>query len=316
VRAVWLTAFGPPEVLVAGEAPDPEPGPGQVLIEVAWAGVTFVETMIRAGRSPQPGGGPELPAILGNAVGGVVSAAGPGADPDLVGQAVVAGLNGRGGYAERAVAAAEDAFPVPDGLETAHAVALLADGRTAVGLTTLVPPAPGQRVLVEAAAGGLGSLLVQLAAAAGAHVIAAASSESKLVQARALGAAETVNYAEPDWPAAVGAVDLVYDGVGGAIGAAALELVAPGGRFAMFGLASGTPTDTGPAAARGVTVTGFDQLGAIGARRHEFTRTALAKAAAGRLKPLVGHVYALDRAAAAHRVIEGRQVYGKALLFT
>jgi NADPH:quinone reductase len=317
VRAVWLTAFGPPEVLVAGEAPDPEPGDGQVLVETAWAGVTFVDTMVRAGRSPQPGGGPELPVILGNAVGGVVSAAGPGADPDLVGQAVVAGLNGRGGYAERAVAAAEDAFPVPDGLEPAHAVALLADGRTAVGLTTLVPPEPGQRVLVEAAAGGVGSLLVQLAAAAGAHVIAAASSGAKLEQARGLGAADTVNYAEPDWPLSVGGpVDLVYDGVGGEIGAAALELVAPGGRFAMFGLASGAPTDTAPAAGRGVAVAGFEQLRAIAGRRHEFTRTALAEAAAGRLKPLVGHVYALDRAAAAHRVIEGRQVYGKALLFT
>ncbi|MFL6073858.1 MAG: zinc-binding dehydrogenase [Mycobacteriales bacterium] len=313
MRAVWLTAFGPPEVLVAGEAPDPEPGDGQVLVETAWAGVTFVDTMVRAGRSPQPGGGPELPVILGNAVGGVVSAGAP----DLVGRVVVASLNGRGGYAERAVAAAEDAFPVPDGLEPAHAVALLADGRTAVGLTTLVPPEPGQRVLVEAAAGGVGSLLVQLAAAAGAHVIAAASSAAKLEQARGLGAADTVNYAEPDWPVSVGGpVDLVYDGVGGEIGAAALELVAPGGRFATFGLASGTPTDTAPAAGRGVALAGFEQLRAIAGRRHEFTRTALAEAAAGRLKALVGHVHPLERADAAHRAIEARQVYGKALLFT
>jgi len=312
VLAVWLTAFGPPEVLVPGEAPDPEPGPGQVLVETAWAGVTFVETMVRAGRSPQPGGGPELPVILGNAVCGPVSAG----EPDLVGKVVVASLNGRGGYAERAVAAAGDAFPVPDGLEPAHALALLADGRTAVGLTTLVPPRPGERVLVEAAAGGVGSLLVQLAARAGAHVIAAASSETKLARARALGAAETVDYAAPGWAVAVAPVDLVYDGVGGEIGAAALDLVAPGGRFAVFGLASGAPTDTAPAAARGIAVTGMDALRAIGARRHEFARTALAEAAAGRLEPLVGQLAPLERAAQAHRAIETRKVSGKTLLYT
>ena len=152
MRAVWWTGPGSPQTLQAGEAPDPVPGAGQVLIEVRFAGITFIETLVRAGRSPSSNLRP--PAILGNAVGGPVAAVGEGADPALVGRDVVAGTGGSGGYAQRALAATADVYAVPDGLDLADAVALLADGRTALGLHRNAAPQHGETVLVEEVTGG------------------------------------------------------------------------------------------------------------------------------------------------------------------
>ncbi|HEX6024361.1 MAG TPA: zinc-binding dehydrogenase, partial [Solirubrobacter sp.] len=191
MRAIWLREFGPPSVLEPGEAPEPDGGP---LIEVAYANITFVETQVRAGRAPFE---VTLPMIPGNGVGGY-----------LDGRRVVASLGGSGGYAERAVGV--EVFDVPKHRSLEDAVALLADGRTATLLADAAAIAPGERVLVLAAAGGVGTLLVQLAAAAGAHVIAAASTEAKREVARSLGAAETCGYDAPP-----PAVDVVFDGVGG-----------------------------------------------------------------------------------------------------
>lgn len=163
MRAVWLREFGGPEVLVPGAAPDPVPGEGQVLIDVAHANLTFVETQFRAtGRGPFAG---RLPMIPGNGVGGTVTALGPGADPGWLGRRVVSATGGSGGYAELAAVPAEGLHPVPDGLPLDAATALLADGRTARLLLETAAPAPGERVLVTAAAGGVGTLLVQLATA-------------------------------------------------------------------------------------------------------------------------------------------------------
>ena len=175
---------GGPEVLVAGEAPDPVAGPGQVLIEVELANITFVETQLRAGSAPFA---LELPAIPGNGVGGTVAAIGPGVDQELAGRRVVSSMGGSGGYAERAVVDAAGVIAVPDGLGLDVALALLADGRTAVSLVRAAAPQVGERVLVEAAAGGVGSLLVQLSAAQGAEVVAAAGGARKLELARELG---------------------------------------------------------------------------------------------------------------------------------
>jgi NADPH2:quinone reductase len=171
MRAVWLREFGGPETLVPGPAPDPVPGPGQVLVEVAHANITFVETMFRA-----TGFGPfaaSLPVIPGNGVGGTITAVGPGVDRALVGRRVVSATGGSGGYAERVVVDQSAPIPVPDGLPLDAAVALLADGRTALMLTRAAGLRPGERVLVEAAAGGVGGLLTQLAAAARARGVAA-----------------------------------------------------------------------------------------------------------------------------------------------
>lgn len=322
MRAVWLREFGPPEVLVEGTAADPEPGAGQVVVEATVSGITFVETQIRAGHPPSPALSPKLPVILGNGVGGVVVAVGAGADPGLLGQRVVTSTGGSGGYAERVAVDAGNLIPVPAALDLCQAVALLADGRTALALIEAATIVPGDRVLVEAAAGSVGSLLVQLARAAGAgSVIAVAGGARKLALARELGADVAIDYRQPGWAGEVqsatdgAGIDVAFDGVGGAIGRASFELMARGGRFMLFGLASGSFAEVSPAEAlaRDVTVV----RGAVApspARNRELAAAALAEAAAGRLRPTIGQTFPLGQAAAAHAAIEARTTAGKTLL--
>ena len=318
MRAVLLNEFGPPEVLVAGEVPDPVAGSSQALIDVELASVTFVETQVRAGRPPHPAMAPELPAVLGNGVGGTVAAVGKGVAPALSGARVISTTGGSGGYAERVAVPAAGMIPVPDGLALRDAVALLADGRTATSLVRGAEVRPGETVLVEAAAGGVGSLLVQLARNAGARVAAVARGRRKLRLAAELGAEVAVDYGEPGWVEhvrdEVGDVDVVFDGVGGEIGRAAFDLVGPGGRFCPFGLASGSFTVIPDelAAERGVTVV----RGAPPTPEdmQALTRSALAEAVAGRLRPVIGQTFPLARAADAHAAIEARDTVGKTLL--
>jgi NADPH2:quinone reductase len=198
VRAIVMTEFGPPEVLVDTEVADPRPGADQALIEVEYVNVTFVETQVRAGRAPRASMLPELPVIPGNGVGGEVAAVGPGVEKGLAGKRVVSSTGGSGAYAERVAVDAERLIRVPDGVALNDAVALLSDGRTAVGLIDRAGLAAGETVLVEAAAGGVGSLLVQLARAPGAHVVAVARGPAKLELARELGAEVAVDYTDPD----------------------------------------------------------------------------------------------------------------------
>jgi NADPH2:quinone reductase len=318
MRAVWLKEFGPPEALVPGEAPDPVPGAGQVVVAVAFANITFVETQVRAGRSPFPLPPGALPMIPGNGVGGVVAATGNGADAALTGRRVVSGTGGRGGYAERAAVQAGGLVEVPEGLALDEAVALLADGRTALALARAARIAPGERVLVLAAAGGVGSLLVQLAQAAGARVLAAAGGPEKLRLARELGAEVTADYRQPDWPvalrAAAGGADVVFDGVGGPIGRAAFELLGPGGRMLSYGLASGEFTEVSEDEARARRVTIARGVPVTPDESTALTRAALGLAAAGRLRAVIGQRFPLEAAAAAHRAIESRATIGKTLL--
>ncbi|HEV7712488.1 MAG TPA: zinc-binding dehydrogenase [Asanoa sp.] len=311
MRVVWLTRFGDPSVLVPGEAPDPVPGPGQVLVDVAYANITFIETMFRArGFGPFKG---EFPMVPGNGVGGVVSAVGEGADPALVGTRVVTSTGGSGGYASRVAVDAAGLVPVPDGLDLDAAVALLADGRTALLLLRAAAPKPGERVLVEAAAGGVGTLLVQLAKAAGAAVTGAAGA-NKLELVASLGADRVVDYTVDGWSTAVGPVDVVFDGVGGAIARAAFDLLDRGGRMVSYGLSSGAWSDVTDeqAADRGVTVL----RGANGTpeQLRALTAEALRLAADGRLRPVIGQRFPLERAADAHAAIEARSTVGKTLL--
>jgi NADPH:quinone reductase len=307
VRAVVIREFGPPGVLRLAEVAEPLAGPGEVTVDVELAGVTFVETQVRSGHPPHPSMLPALPAILGNGVGGTVA-----------GRRVVASLSGTGGYAERAVAPAGQLIEVPDRVPLRDAVALLADGRTALALTELAAPRPGDTVVVEAAAGGVGTLLVQLARNAGARVVALASTDGKLTLARELGADLAVSYAEPGWEQrvrdAVGDVDVVFDGVGGSIGRAALGLLRPGGRFCPFGMASGSfaPAPPDLVAARQVSVLRAAIPDA--ALRTALARAALAQAAEGRIRPVIGQELGLARAGAAHAAIEARATTGKTLL--
>src|SRR5918998_1619523 len=317
MKAVWLEEFGGPGVLVAADAPDPVPGPGQALIEVSFANITFVETMFRAS-----GFGPfetELPMIPGNGVGGVVASVGVEADDRLIGKRVVASTGGSGGYAERATVDAEWLVEVPEGLELEDAVALLADGRTAMMLVRKAGLHEGEQVLVEAAAGGVGTLLVQLARAAGARVVAAAGGACKVEVARGIGVEVAVDYRESGWAErvreSVGAVSVVFDGVGGDVGESAFGLLDRGGRMVRFGMASGEwATISDVAAGRGVELISLSRL-APGETR-AFTGDALAEAAAGRLRPVIGQRFPLDRAADAHAAIESRATVGKTLLVT
>jgi NADPH2:quinone reductase len=313
VRAVVMREFGPPEVLEPAEVDEVRAGPGEVVIDVEIANVTFVETQVRAGKAPHPSMLPALPAILGNGVGGTVAGAGPAA-----GRQVVASLNGTGGYAERVVVPSARLIEVPDGVALRDAVALLADGRTALALAGRAGLRAGETVLIEAAAGGVGTLLVQIARNAGARVVALASQPRKLAIARDLGADLTVDYSRDGWDKqvrdAVGEVDVVFDGVGGDIGLAAFGLLAAGGRFCPFGMASGSfaPVTAELAQARQVTI----RAGAAASPEElaELTRTALAEAAAGRLRPVIGQEFELSAAASAHAAIEARTTIGKTLL--
>jgi NADPH:quinone reductase len=316
VHAVVMREFGPPEVLEPAEVDEVRAGPGEVVIDVEIANVTFVETQVRAGKAPHPSMLPALPAILGNGVGGTIAGTGPATSG--AGRRVVASLNGTGGYAERVAAPAARLIEVPDGMALRDAVALLADGRTAFALADRAGLRAGDTVLIEAAAGGVGTLLVQIARNAGARVVALAGQPRKLAIARDLGADLTVDYSRDGWDKqvrdAVGQVDVVFDGVGGDIALAAFGLLAAGGRFCPFGMASGSfaPVTAELARARQVSV-----LAGAAASPQELAalvRTALAEAAAGRLRPVIGQEFELAVAAKAHAAIEARTTVGKTLL--
>jgi NADPH2:quinone reductase len=323
MRAVRVREYGPPKVLVAEELPDPRPHAGQVVVDVAAIGVNFMDTRLRAGTFAGSGG-PAPPFVPGNEVGGVVTEVGPGAAPTLEGRRVVTGTGGRGAYAERVAVAADGLVEIPEELEIETAVALFAQGRTAVGLVRETRLAPGEHALIEAAAGGVGSLLLQLTSQAGATVIAACRGERKLEMARKLGAHVTVDYAQPNWVEQLryetddAGLDVVFDSVGGDTGRQAFSLLASGGRFAIFGFASGSPTEASTAEIlrRGVTVIGFGGPRLL--RRPEYAREleyeALREAAVGRLIPVVGQRFPLERAMEAHAAVEDRTTVGKTLL--
>lgn len=319
MRAVVMEEFGGPEVLRVRQVGDPVPGTGQVLVEVAYASITFVETQVRSGDGPF--GRPALPRTPGNGVGGRIVAVGAEVDPALVGTVVVTTTGGEGGYAELALARAEDAVPVPEGLELKDAVALLADGRTALLLHRQAKVRPSEHVLVEAAGGGVGSLLVQLAAAAGARVIGSARGAAKADLVTSLGAARYVDYSRPGWleevvEATGGAgLDLVFDGVGGRIGTEAAGALRDGGRVSVYGMASGAAAelDQDELRARSVAVIGLTAPPSP-AETRALIADALDLAAKGELRPVIGQVLPLEEAAAAHRAIESRATVGKTLL--
>jgi NADPH:quinone reductase len=322
MRAVWLREFGGPEVLVLGEAPDPVAGAGQVVVDVEFVNITFIETQFRATGSGPFGAKVTLPMVPGNGVGGIVASVGTdvaAVAPDLVGTRVITSTGGSGAYAERVAVDADAVFRVPDEVAMDTAVALLADGRTATMMTRAAGIRPGERVLVEAAAGGVGSLIVQLAKAAGARVVAAAGGARKGAVATDLGADVAVDYTDEGWAKrvrdAVGGVDVVFDGVGGAIARTAFELLDRGGRMVSFGLASGawSPVGEDDAAARGVTLV---RPSATPEDLRAYTESALAEAAAGRLRPVIGQRFPLAEAASAHAAIQSRATVGKTLLET
>lgn len=321
MRVVKAMRFGDPDVLVATEEPDPLPGPGQVVVGVAVVDTLFLETQIRRGL-----GGEYFPVtppyVPGGGVAGRVISVGDGVDPGWVGRAVVTRNNQSGAYAEWVLAPADALVPVPEGLGLPEAAALVHDGLTAMILLESAKIQPGEWVLITAAAGGMGILLVQLAHAAGAHVIAAARGMRKLDLAREHGADEAVDYTEPGWSdrvreVTVGVgVDVVLDGAGGQAGLDAFAVTRSGGRFSAHGTPSGAFTEIDPAEAkrRKVTMRGIQDVWVEPADMKRLTAQALAEAAAGRIKPVIGQTFPLERAADAHAAIEDRTAIAKTLL--
>jgi NADPH2:quinone reductase len=322
VRAVRVDRFGEPDVLVIGHADEPEPAPGQVLVDVRMAGVAYGDVMVRSGRYPLP-----LPWIPGLEVAGEVVAAGPGVDEPAIGQKVVATTAGQaGGYAERAAVTAAYAFGVPDGLALDAALAVFQAGALARGLLSAMGVRADDTVLVTAAAGRIGSLLVQSAKLAGATVIGAAG-RPKMAAVTGFGADHAVDYTTDDWPDRVRELtggrgaDLVLDAVGGATAAAAISAAADGnGRIGLYGYASGgwPPLDVQAIARRGLTLS--RPLGMVihkpDAEQRDDAEQALAAAARGELTPRIHARFPLERAADAHRELEARRSVGAIVLTT
>jgi NADPH:quinone reductase len=334
--AIRLHAFGPAENLVHEEVPDPEPGPGQVRIAVAAAGVHLVDTALREGMAGGPWATPELPTIPGREVAGTVDALGEGVEESWLGRRVVAHL-GRvpGGYAELAVTATGNLHPLPDGLAEDHAIAMIGTGRMTMGILRFAPGlTTGDTVLVLAAAGGIGALLVQYAKHAGASVVGAAGGPAKTAAVRDLGADLAVDYARPGWADAVRAdlgddrpATYLFEGVGGEAARAGLRLLAPGGTHLAYGWAShGLRSEDGAfahlpeaeAAERGITSTPvlgpalFEKIGGMENLR-VLEEESLSHAAAGTLTPLVQR-FPLAEAAKAHHALETRGTIGKVVL--
>jgi NADPH2:quinone reductase len=244
----------------------------------------------------------------------------------LVGKLVVALTKAGGGYGERVVSDATTAFPIPKGVSVEQAVGVFLAGRAAICILKTVQIEPGETVLITAAAGNVGSQLIQLAKAAGAGtVIGAAGGKEKLAVVSRLGADVTIDYSEDDWVEQVRnatggkGADVVVDAVGGTIGHQAFEVTANGrGRIVVYGSSSGTEATIGmhELAMRGVTVIGA--LGIAMTRTEQAiladAETALQEAAAGRLVAVIGQTYPLERAAEAHAAIEARKSIGKVLL--
>lgn len=320
MRAVKVNRFGEPDVLVIEDVADPEPAEGQVLVEVRMAGVVYGDVIVRSGRYPLP-----LPWTPGVEVGGTVVAVGPDVDTSLLGRMVVAATAGQsGGYAERAVAMATYTFPVPDGLALEVALAVFQAGAVARGLLSAMRLSGDDTVLVTAAAGRIGSLLVQLARSAGATVIGAASRD-KLTAVTEFGADHAIDYSATDWPGRVREVtdgrgaDLVLDAVGGETATAALAATADGrGRIGLYGFASGTwpDLDAQTIGRRGLTVSG--PLGMVfrksDTEQRDDVEQVLAATARGELTPRIHARFPLDRAADAHRELEGRRSVGAIVL--
>lgn len=331
MQAVRLHTFGPAENLTYEHTDDPVPGPGQVRIAVRAAGVHLLDTALREGMTgPYPAPTP-LPTVPGREVAGIVESLGEGTDPIWLGRHVVAHIgNAPGGYAELTVTEADKLHPVPDSLDDAAAVAMIGTGRTTLGILGFTPLGPDSVAVVTAAAGGIGTLLVQYAKNAGATVIGLAGGPAKVALVHANGADLAVDYTLPDWPRHVRThldalgrrATIVYDSVGSTTARAAVDLLGKGGQHIVYGWSGSGLHDGGPLtftddelATRSITsesVLGPAMTQRGGGLRALETR-ALAEAAAGRLRPAVQR-YPLAEAATAHRDLENRGTTGKVVL--
>ena len=318
-----LSRVGGPECLELAELPDPEPGPGEVLVAVRAAGVNYADVLIRSGKYPQP---PPLPYVPGHEFAGDIVAVGDRVDGVGAGGRVMAFTRGDGAYAERAVVPAANVVALPDDSDYAEGAGFLLTFLTAyIPLVRQIGIRPGQTVLVHAAAGGVGTAALQILRHFGATAIATAGSTEKLEFARSLGATTAIDYRREDFAARVReetngrGVDVVLDTVGGEIFEQSLRVLAPLGTLVAIGFAGGSwpQLDPGVVVGRNVTLVGFF-LGRLFRLAPDYvaqaTRELVELWASGAVRPIVTRRLPLAEAAEAHRLIESRRTMGKVVL--
>lgn len=320
MKAIVIEHTGGPEVLEWKDAGDPSSGPGQVVAEVAAAGLNFIDTYHRGGLYPM-----KFPLIPGVEGAGTIIEIGPAVEGIEIGDRVAWTLL-TGSYAEKVALTANRIVPVPDGVSLEVAAAVMLQGTTAHYLVTdTFPLSEGDRCLVHAGAGGVGLLLIQLAKTKGAEVFTTVGSEEKAELARGAGADHVILYRDVDFGDAVESVvgphslDVVYDGVGQAVFDRSLELLRPRGMMVQFGNASGAvePVEPLRLSRGGSLFLTRPTLGNYIATREELlgrTSDLFAWIEAGTLDVRIGATFPMEQAADAHRALESRQTTGKVLL--
>lgn len=319
-HAVVVRETGGPEVLQWESQEVPEPGPGQVRVELAAAGLNYIDTYFRTGLYPRP-----LPFVCGLEGAGTVEAVGPEVTSLSAGDRV-SWASVPGSYGQHVVGSAAQMVAVPEGVELTVAAAAMLQGMTAHYLVDGVrTTAPGDVALVHAGAGGVGLILTQLLKQAGATVIATCSTKEKEALSQAAGADHVIRYTERDFGAAVQEItggvgcDVVYDAVGVTTFEGSLASLRPRGLLALYGQSSGPPPafDLQRLNNQGSLFVTRPSLAHYTATREELERRAgdvLGAIAAGKLDIRIGARFSLDDAASAHRALEGRATTGKVLL--
>jgi synaptic vesicle membrane protein VAT-1 len=336
MKQIWITRTGGPEVLEVREAPDPEPGEDQVRIRVAASGVNFADTMARIGLYPDA---PKIPCVVGYEVAGTVERIGKRVTAFAEGDRVMA-LVRFGGYSDVVVAPAQQVVKIPNSLSFEKAAALPVNYLTAwIMLITLGNVQPGERVLVHAAAGGVGQAALQICKHRGAEVFGTAS-PGKHARLRELGCAHTIDYTSQDFAAEVArltggrGVDIVLDAIGGKALAKSYASLAPLGRLFSFGgsaFSSGGKRKLWTMASefigmpsfkpfdlmdknRGVFGVNLGHLWGETARTHALLKEVLALVEKGALDPVVDATFPFARAGEAHQHLSNRKNFGKVLL--
>jgi NADPH:quinone reductase-like Zn-dependent oxidoreductase len=331
MRAVEIPKYGPPEVLRVVEQPDPVPGPGEVLIDVAAAGVNFADTMARVGLYADA---PKPPMVVGYEVAGTIAAVGDGVDAARVGERVMAGTQ-FGGYASRVVVPEHDAIPLPDRLSFEEGAAIPVNYATAwAGLVRYGSLEEGEKVLIQAAAGGVGIAATQLAKHWGAEVWGTASPR-KHSAIRDNGVDHPIDYTRDGWWVGLPPFDLILDAIGGRQFRRSYKMLRAGGRLVAFGASSvsqGEKRNFLKAAPEALPMLrGFNLIDQMQSSKaviglnmltlwkdrgtlEPWTKPLMALIDNGTIRPVVSDVVPFDRAAEAHRIIGKRRNIGKVVL--
>jgi NADPH2:quinone reductase len=320
VKAVRVHTFGGPEVLTYEDVDIPRPGPGEAQVKIAASGLNYLDVQYRIGRVRAP-----TPFVIGSEASGVVTEVGPGVADVNVGDRVAWAMT-LGSYADYAVVPAWKLVALPPGIDMQVAAGVMLQGLTAHYLThSTFALKAGDTAVVHAAAGGVGSVIVQVARIVGARVIATAGTEAKAALAREAGADEVIVYTKQDFEAEVKrltdgrGVDVVYDSVGKDTFERSLNCLRPRGKLALFGFSSGMvpPFDPAILGTKGslfLTRPGLNQY--MATREELMTRmnAIFGWLESKRLNIRIGHVFPMAEARKAHEELEARRTTGKVLL--